>query len=375
MPIIQPDPRYFDFGGAFANGMQQSRENQRQNAMLDLDKQRVGMDQQRMGMEQDQARREKAMQGMSVGLAAAVKSGSPAEFVRQHGQPFSQGFQELGFPMDLSTLDDNQVLSLAEKFGAYKPEPEKTTWKDASRPWGEGGALVYGQENNAGEFQPFEPKGAGGSGSERSPYFTPVYTGEGVFSFNNRTGGMASPEVTGGKGVLKTSDDPTVRANVAGSEKYAQLTSEKQVAVEQKLANMRTSDEALDAALPLIRSSTGSVAGNVADKALAVFGVSLEGADAIAALQVISAGLVANVPRMEGPQSNKDVEMYKEAAGDIGNANKPISQRLAAVRTIRNITNKYRALNPNGWNPGGSASGDPVMDAIAAEKARRAGGQ
>ena len=51
------------------------------------------------------------------------------------------------------------------------------------------------------------------------------------------------------------------------------------------------------------------------------------------------------MPRMEGPQSDKDVEMYKEMAGNIGDPTKTRAERLAALQTIERINNKYEALN------------------------------
>ena len=121
-----------DLGANALAQVQQGRENKRQNALLDLNQQRLGMEQQRFGAEQEAGRREKAMQAMSGFLAAAAQSASPSEFVRTHAQPFSQGLQELGIPLDPSTLDDNQVRGLAEKFGAYQ-EPAKITPSAASQ--------------------------------------------------------------------------------------------------------------------------------------------------------------------------------------------------------------------------------------------------
>lgn len=51
----QPDPRYFDFGNAFLGGIQNAQNNQRQNALLDMEKQQFGM-------QQDQYRRQIAGQ-------------------------------------------------------------------------------------------------------------------------------------------------------------------------------------------------------------------------------------------------------------------------------------------------------------------------
>lgn len=120
----------------------------------------------------------------------------------------------------------------------------------------------------------------------------------------------------------------------------------------------------------LIPQSTGSVLGNVRDRTAAVVGESTPGAEAIASLKTISGQLVAKMPRMEGPQSDKDVQMYKDMAGDLANPNIPQSQRLAALSMIRVLNEKYAAppeqLPPrldyvNGGNSGApNAGADPL---------------
>lgn len=68
-----------------------------------------------------------------------------------------------------------------------------------------------------------------------------------------------------------------------------------------------------------------------------------------AQLDAISAGLLNNVPRMEGPQSDADRFSYEKAAGDIGNRSKPVQDRLAALDIIGSLQQKY--LNdPYGGN-------------------------
>jgi hypothetical protein len=67
-----------------------------------------------------------------------------------------------------------------------------------------------------------------------------------------------------------------------------------------------------------------------------------------AKLKVLGQKLVQQVPRFEGPQSDKDVASYQAAAGDIGNPNRPIAARLAALQTLVELNKKYY---PNGdWD-------------------------
>ena len=99
--------------------------------------------------------------------------------------------------------------------------------------------------------------------------------------------------------------------------------------------------DALSEAEKLIDQSTGSVAGAARDTALGVFGQSTPGGEAIAKLKVLQANLMTNMPRMEGPQSDKDVQLYREAAGQIGDPKVPRAIRKAAVSQIRMLNEKY----------------------------------
>jgi hypothetical protein len=73
-----------------------------------------------------------------------------------------------------------------------------------------------------------------------------------------------------------------------------------------------------------------------------IAGVSTNASRADRQLQVIAAALTSSVPRMEGPQSDRDTMLYKQAAGDVANAQVPYSDRIAALRTIKALQNKYK---------------------------------
>lgn len=103
----------------------------------------------------------------------------------------------------------------------------------------------------------------------------------------------------------------------------------------------------LDLAEPLIDAATGSLAGAGADKLAAVFGEAPKGAQAIAQLKVLQANLMTSMPRMEGPQSDKDVALYREAAGQIGDPTIPKAIKKAAVNTIRQINERYQKSAPS----------------------------
>lgn len=99
--------------------------------------------------------------------------------------------------------------------------------------------------------------------------------------------------------------------------------------------------ETIELADPLIDVATGSSTGAAADKVAAFFGKSTSGDQAIAQLKIIQANLMTNMPRMEGPQSDRDVQLYREAAGEIGDANVPRARKKAAISMIRALQQKY----------------------------------
>ena len=121
-----------------------------------------------------------------------------------------------------------------------------------------------------------------------------------------------------------------------------------------KAESAASAQSIIDLARPLIEAATGSYAGSALDKGAQVFGASTDGADAIAQLQVLQARLMTEQPRMEGPQSDRDVELYRQAAGKIGDPTVPRSQKLAAVQTIEALNKRYKKRGSSGATGGWS---------------------
>lgn len=111
--------------------------------------------------------------------------------------------------------------------------------------------------------------------------------------------------------------------------------------IQTKAASAIGTKGTLDIAEPLIDAATGSATGAAMDKLAAFFGKSTSGAEAIAQLRVLQANLMTTMPRMEGPQSDRDVDLYRQAAGQIGDPQVPSGIKKAAVQTIRALQDKY----------------------------------
>lgn len=91
----------------------------------------------------------------------------------------------------------------------------------------------------------------------------------------------------------------------------------------------------------LLEKSTGSGVGAGMDWAARQVGVVTPGAQAIAQLKPYEAMLVSAMPRMEGPQSDRDVQLYREAAGQVADPTVPVEMRRAALSSLRSIYSKY----------------------------------
>ncbi|MGL4891221.1 MAG: hypothetical protein ACRC52_10595, partial [Aeromonas veronii] len=87
----------------------------------------------------------------------------------------------------------------------------------------------------------------------------------------------------------------------------------------------------------LKQGPTGSYAGAAMDGALKVVGVSRKAADTAAQLETIAGWMTSNVPRMEGPQSDKDVAVYQQMAAKVGDRTTPVDSRIAALQTLRTL--------------------------------------
>jgi hypothetical protein len=112
-----------------------------------------------------------------------------------------------------------------------------------------------------------------------------------------------------------------------------------------KTTSMEGLGDALKQAEEILTSKkiipTQSGLGTAIDSAAAFFGNAPAGAAQADQLRAIAGIVTAKMPRMEGPQSDRDVALYREMAGDIGNSNLPVSRRVAALQTVRALNEKY----------------------------------
>jgi hypothetical protein len=103
---------------------------------------------------------------------------------------------------------------------------------------------------------------------------------------------------------------------------------------------------AIDEARTLLgTNTTASGVGAGVDWVGRQVGMTSESAQNASKLETLAGWMVANVPRMEGPQSNFDVQNYQMMAAKVGNRNTPVAERQAALDTLEDLHRKYADIN------------------------------
>lgn len=92
------------------------------------------------------------------------------------------------------------------------------------------------------------------------------------------------------------------------------------------------------------KATSGGLQSTLADVARGV-NYTTDGMKDAAKLKNIGAWLTSNTPRMEGPQSDRDVKLYSEMAGMVGDESRTMEERRAAFTSLVGIIKKYREVN------------------------------
>lgn len=119
----------------------------------------------------------------------------------------------------------------------------------------------------------------------------------------------------------------------------------------QKVADAKEALQLIDQAEPLLKGSTGSYSGLVVDKLAQAFGMATPGAIKAQQLKAIEGALVSKMPKMSGPQSDKDVALYRQMAAVIGDETIPYAQKAAALEQVREIQERYAGMVPGSSKP------------------------
>jgi hypothetical protein len=274
-------------------------------------------------------------------------------------------------PYELSQeeqFEGEQIPGL--KTAGVAPDPQRAAVMLGADPYLQESAMATQMLKN----QAAAAKGASGG----YPSYEPISTPQGIRVFDRRGGGFLTQDEV----VRRSRDDVELQAALAGAKGYAgqmgtgqaealtdpitkaavtaagqgrlgqaaltpaQLVTEKaQAEAEEERAQTAVgTNQLINEATAIFEGDqqpTASGVGTMVDWLGGQFGASPAGADEAAQLKVIGGALVGKVPRFRGAQSDKDVNLYREMAGRIGDSTVPISQRKAALEKVKSFWAQY----------------------------------
>ena len=279
---------------------------------------------------------------------AMAANGGPTNAAAQAAQGMAPGFDQNALIRGLTQADPMAAAQMLQpKPADYKvvgdallqvgPGGVKEAYRAPAKPEAMPSAVreyeYARQQGYQGTFQQFqlEQRRAGASSTSVS-YGTPVAAvdaqGNPVFIQPAKDGG--APAIIPGMRPPKSAAEERAEQEKAGRERQGK----------QMLSALTDAENILKGG-----RATASGIGNVVDAGARMVGVSTPGAQDAARLESLSGWLVANVPRMEGPQSNFDVQNYMTMAGKVGDRTIPIPERLAALQEVRRLHQKYASIN------------------------------
>lgn len=158
--------------------------------------------------------------------------------------------------------------------------------------------------------------------------------------------GQAGAQRTGMEQTAKNVSDLNYKPEIAKETTKQEAIGKKQGSEAVNVINASQTNEIIQEAKKILPQATSGVFQRGVSGTASLAGISTSMDQADRQLQILGGKLTSSVPRFEGPQSNYDVELYKKMAGDIANPNVPYKSRLAALREIEKLNNKYMKKSP-----------------------------
>lgn len=159
----------------------------------------------------------------------------------------------------------------------------------------------------------------------------------------SRLEGQTPGAMAAGPSAAEQAQQEAARARLVDTAK-ADVTRDSKRQDDLKRAGQLTS--VMDEAIGILKQGpTASLTGAGADRVTNALGINTKGAELAQRLEALSGWAVSNVPRMEGPQSDRDVINYMNMAGRVGDRTVPVAQRIAAAEQVKALQQKYSHLN------------------------------
>lgn len=173
---------------------------------------------------------------------------------------------------------------------------------------------------------------------------------------NRRTGEIKRPT----EDIVGAQYSPELAGKISGAKTTGDANAKRTI-------NMGGLNDAIQQAEDLLTGAsgkplpTGSTLGTAYDATAGFFGANPDGAAEAQTLKALGGALTAKMPRMEGPQSDKDVQQYREMSAVVGDSTVPRERRLAALQQVKRLWGKYDqsggAPAPSAPQAGGASGG------------------
>lgn len=169
----------------------------------------------------------------------------------------------------------------------------------------------------------------------------PTSGGVGTMSGYGEAAGSIEAAKKGMSQQAEKNVDLTMNPQIKRAEKDAEMAAAREDTATKKTTNANEMLRIMGLAEQELPKATDSGMGALWAKGKQFAGVSDDKTQADRQLELYSGWLVSNVPRMEGPQSNFDVQNYQRMAADVGNKSLPYEDRLAALKGLKELQMKY----------------------------------
>lgn len=320
--------------GAYQQAKQQQQAQQQSKEMFDIQKQQHQM--QLSQAQRSQAEQAAAKANLTQYVAQMPDGPQKQQIVQavQMGVPMTEVWKNLNPKQEAYTLGPGQERRGADNnvLASVPVKPDPLPWYVQKGPNGTQIDPAYAQFEKAKAM-------SGRPVAAPTPYFTSVNdAARGMGTFDNRTGKYSFDSAVP---LVNPKNSPTLQGEIAGAKVAGEAKAKRTVNMSGLGSVISTAEDLLTGkagALP-----TGSPLGAGIDAAAGFFGASPSGASEAQQLKSLAGALTSKMPRMEGPQSDKDVQLYREMAADIGNAMLPRARRVAALKTVKQLYSKYEA--------------------------------
>lgn len=159
--------------------------------------------------------------------------------------------------------------------------------------------------------------------------------------------GQAGAQRTGMEQTAKNISDLNYKPAIAQETTKKEAVGKKEGEIAVKEITAPETNAIIQEIKTILPKSTSGIFQAGISKSASLAGISTDMDKADRQLQILGGRLIQSVPRFEGPQSDRDVALYKQLAGDVANPNVAYKSRVSALKQIENLNKKYLKGTPS----------------------------